>query len=128
MNPQIARLAHGEIPGPIRVGRVRSGVTKLIFASSSSVWLSFDTLRKQLAHHPELTLDFYDDLEWLLLDGEVILDRRERCLSIVKAVDDQPKARLFKATIKCVRSNGFMMLLSVHKIRHGDYKRLLKRT
>lgn len=127
MNPDIARFAHGEIFGPICIGRIRSGLTRNIGADSNLVWLSFDTLRKQLAHHPELALDFYEDLDWLLHDGEAIADRRDRCLNIVRTLHDVGgRQRWYKATIKSIRSNGRIMLLSVHKIGPADYKRLVR--
>lgn len=125
MNPDIARLAHREIPGPIVVGRLRPGVAKSFGADTNWVWMSFDTLRKQLAHHREHPLDFYSDLDWLLLKGEALSDPRPNCFTVILPLGDGN--RLFKATLKVVKANKRVMLLSLHKISRSDYKRIVRR-
>ena len=125
MNPDIARLANREIDGPITVGRIRSGVAKAYGTDENWVWLSIETLRKQLLHHRELKLDFYQDLDWLLSYGEILPDQKNHCLSVIHRIDDG--SPLFKATVKVIRANKRLMLLSVHRISNSDYKRLVRR-
>ncbi len=124
MNPKILRLLHGEVIGPVTVGSVRSGIASGRGAADNNVWLSRDTLMKQLRHHPDLLPEFYEDLGWLLLYGHALF--AEKCFYIVGAFEpDSPN--LFKATLKVVRANRRIMLLSVHRIRESDFRRLARK-
>jgi len=44
----------------------------MVSAVGPWVCISFDTLKKQFAHHPDLSVDFYEDLDWLFLSSEVV--------------------------------------------------------
>jgi hypothetical protein len=127
MTPNIFRLAHDEITGPITVGRVRSSFATSMGAGDNHVWLSFETLRKQLGHHADLRIEFYEDLSWLLSEGCFLPDRRANCFLVVSTLSPAPGGLIFKATLKVVKANGRIMLLSVHRIGASDIRRLLKR-
>jgi hypothetical protein len=125
MNPEIARLASGEVCGPITIGRAHRQVSVLLGATDLYVWLSFDTLKKQLSHHSELSLDFYENLEWLLRHGEVEPDGRPDCVFITATTGDGQRS--YAAKVKVVRRNSRLMLLSVHRVRPRDIRRMRRK-
>ncbi len=128
MNPDIVRLAHGEIGGPIIVGRVRSVVASRYGAEENWVWLSKQTLQKQLLHHPEITLDYYEDLEWLFRHGEVVEDYQPGRFHVFAGQGVQSIQTRMKACLKVVSGNRRIMMVSLHAVRARDYRRLLRRS
>jgi hypothetical protein len=126
MNPDIVRMAQREIDGPIMVGRVRAVVATRFNANSTSVWFSSDSLAKQIRHHREITLDVYNDLEWLLRHGEFVSDRRPNCFHIIQGDRQVGKENRWKACLKVVPRDKRIFLLSLHKIDPSSYRRLIR--
>jgi hypothetical protein len=125
MNPDAFRLANGEIDGPIWVGRVSTRVASQVGASDTAVWLSRDTLLKQLHNHPEFGLEIYGNLDWLIRLGEFVADRRPGCFLLFSGPNADTQRRT-KAALKVVRPSAKIMLLSVHTVRPRDYERYAK--
>jgi len=62
----------GEIPGPIVVGRVSREHARQVGALHTHVWLSRDTLLKQLSRHRVIPLSVYEDLNWVFEETKLL--------------------------------------------------------
>lgn len=127
MNPEITRLAAGELAMPIRVGRVPHTAAKRYLAESRWVYLSRETLLKQLSHHPDIELGAYENLAHRLERSEIVANRRDNCFIAFWSDAKSGNSRRWKATMKVVAGNRRIMLMSLHLTRPNDYRRILKR-
>ena len=85
--------------------------------------LSFYSLTKQFARHRDFMLSSYEEVEWILENGEVIVDVRENVLHFVGDTRGTCGYRT-KVTVKAARSRDAIFLTSAHRLRERDYERL----
>ena len=123
---EIFRLATGEIPGPIIVGRVSGNVQRALGASSRTVLLSRDTLEKQMTRHGKLTLSgYYDYLPDALEYGEAFRmhDRRVSMILDVR----QSRDRRFNVVVKSTTTRHELYAISLYPLREKDWRRVLRK-
>ncbi|WP_284260518.1 hypothetical protein [Roseicyclus amphidinii] len=124
--PEILRLVTGERHEPVIVGRVPKAYAAQVGALHTHVWLSRETLLKQLARHPDIPLATYENLDWVLSSSMIYGDRRAGRFHLVAPVErlgSQPKH--FKVTIKNVRNSERLFLLSAHDLRSSSLRKLI---
>lgn len=125
-NPEIVRLAHGEIPGPIHVGRIPRVWADQLGASTCWVKFSFFNLCKQAGKHQDVELGFYEDIDWILEHGEVIFDPKDNVLHFVGDTRAVCGHRT-KVTVKATRGRSELFMTSAHRLRERDYNRLKRK-
>lgn len=124
--PEVVKLANGEIAGPIMVGRTSEAVARALTVPQRWVWLTRDTLSKQLSRHPEMPIGTYEDMSWVLESRMVIPDPRAGRLHLI-ATAQTDELRYFKCTIKHTQNSERLFLLSAHMLRPRSFNRLVKR-
>ena len=120
------RLATGETPGPIIVGRVPGNVQRALDVSSRTVLLSRDTLEKQMARHGKLTLSgYYDYLPDALEHGEAFRmhDRRVSMILDVRHAHDYR----FNVVVKSTTDRDRLYAISFYPLRENDWTRTLRK-
>ena len=123
---EIFRLATGEIPGPIIVGRVSGNVQHALGASSRIVLLSRDTLEKQMTRHGKLTLSgYYDYLPDAVEHGEAFRmhDRRVSMILDVR----QSRDHRFNVVVKSTTGRDKLYAISFYPLRENDWTRTLRK-
>ncbi|QBY02080.1 hypothetical protein E2K80_16165 [Rhodophyticola sp. CCM32] len=87
-----------------------SVVRNTLEARSDWVWLSKETLVKQLVKHPEIKLTDYENLEWALATTNIIRDTRPNRLHLIADLHrDKPSS--LKLTIKNARNSERLFLI-----------------
>jgi len=124
LNPEIVRMLLGEIEGPITVGRLSTAAAIILEAKSSWVWLSKETLVKQLTKHPELSLSDYVDMSWVLQTGEIVKDRQVNRLHFLASTHFHKKPRMHKVTVKVAKNSERAFLISAHWVRPRSAEKL----
>ena len=123
---EIFRLATGEIPGPIIVGRVSGNVQRALGAPSRTVLLSRDTLEKQMTRHGKLTLSgYYDYIPDTLEHGEAFRmhDRRVSMILDVR----QSRGRRFNVVVKSTTDRHELYAIGLYPLRENDWVRTLRK-
>jgi hypothetical protein len=122
---QILRLALDPTSGPVPIGRITHDLSTAIGGAGTSVRISHQTLRKQLERHPDLKLQDYPFVRHILATGAAFISR-PRCLSFIHAPPDRTDLLSFKAVVKAA-ANGELFLVSFHRLRQDEKRRLLRR-
>ena len=120
------RLAAGEIPGPIIVGRVSRNVQTALGVDTRAVLLSRNTVEKQMRRHGKLTLSgYYDYLPHALEHGEAfrLHDRR---VAIILDVRHSRDHRL-SVVIKSTKDRDGLYAISLYPLREKDWARTLRK-
>ncbi len=128
MTDTLIRLAIGEKTAPIRVGRIPSDVARKLGCAVQTVYISEYSIRKQFIRHRDFRAEWYEHLEWMITNGEIIYDNKDR--NVVHFVSDCRDMTNFlvKATVKATKRKHELWLTSVHKFRDRDHRRLLRRS
>ena len=120
------RLATGEIPGPIIVGRVPGNVQRALDAPTRTVFLSRDTLEKQMTRHGELTLSgYYDYMLDALQHGKAFRMPNWR-VSLVLDLR-YIRERRFNIVVKSTETHDELYAISFHPLRGRDWDRILRK-
>ncbi len=127
--PDFKRFFQGETGGDFPIAALDPEHMKTIGAKSQTVYLSGETMAKNLKNHPELSLKEYQKLPGIISSGaQVILQQGDRKLIFVK-VD----GRYYNAVLKAAKSGEPLFLLSLRRVddvrrdvgrlvRQGDVK------
>ncbi len=120
------RLATGETPGPIIVGRVPGNVQRALGVSSRTVLLSRDTLEKQMTRHRKLTLSgYYDYMPDVLQRGEAFRMPDWR-VSLVLDLRHLRGYR-FNIVVKSTENHEELYAISFYPLRENDWDRTLRK-
>lgn len=92
-------------------------------AQASVALLSAETMRKQLAHHPEMVLADYLDLPAIVADATLILQDRDSQFVIVREAD----GRWRYVALKTTRTGMAAFILSYRFTSEADIARLLRK-
>ena len=122
--PDFTRFFEGKAGGDFPVAVLDPEFMKTIGSKSQAVYLSGETMAKNLENHPDLTLKEYQSLPDIISqDAEVVLQQGDRRLIFVKK-----KGRFYNAVLKTANDGNELFLLSfrrVHYIRR-DVERLMR--
>ena len=118
-----AMLARPE--GRLTIGRLPPVVQEAIAADAPQVLLSRETMVKQLAHHPDLTVDEYLSIAGILARPELVLQEpaKPRHASLVRLV-----GAMHHVVVKATQDGRDVYLVSFYRIRPADLARLLRRS
>lgn len=114
--PDFARFVKGEVGGKVPVTVLDDKTKTALGSQSQTVYLSSDTMDKQRAHHPELSLDEYQKLP-RLTDGQVIQQDDSRLVYF--KVD----GRLYKGVIKVTGNREELYLVSYYRTDESEMAR-----
>lgn len=124
------RLAAGEIPGPIRAGRISRLVQSALKAETRVVWLSKFSIEKQLAKHSVARRGikpsaYYEHIEDAIFYGKPFRIHGNR-IALVQDLRDLD-GRRFQVVIKVTTDQQELYLLSFYALREIDWQRLTRR-
>jgi hypothetical protein len=102
------------------VGILEEELAKKINSSRKVILFSKETLSKQLKKHPDITLNQYSNLQYILDNAEVIKEGRNgykrHLLFLIKEEYDE-KSQWFKVAIKSTLEGDELYLLAYHPIQ-----------
>lgn len=119
------RLACGEGTSTY-IGCLPGQLHLAIGASSNAVFITAETLRKQMAHHGDFPIEFFEFLPWMMDNGEPIFDARPNVLHLVSDCSDLLGHR-GKVTVKATRGGHLILVTSVHALRTRDFRRMKRK-
>ncbi len=107
------------------VGKISSTLAKLLNSKTQSVILSYDTLIKNLKHHPDLTQEEYLLLDKIIGKSHFIAQDGKHTLAIILE-----HSKLYHYTLKITKTGKAIFLtsfrrtneISIEKIRKKDKK------
>ncbi|MDU7523450.1 MAG: phage minor head protein [Roseomonas mucosa] len=111
--------------GNLPLGGLAPDVQAAIGARTDQVLLSRDTVVKQLAHHPDLTVDEYASVASILAHPEMVLQEpaKRRHASLVRVI-----GAMHHVVVKATQDGREVYLVSFFRIRPADLARLLRRS
>jgi hypothetical protein len=95
-------------------------------ATTRRVKFSYFNLCKQASKHRDVELAFYEDIDWILENGEVVFDPRDNVLHFVGDTRDVCNYRT-QVTVKATRGRGELFMTSAHRLRDRDYERIKRK-
>lgn len=123
---EIIRLAVGETAGPIHVGQMPRHCARYLGVPTTWVKLSIYNLTKQMAHHGDFTMDSFEDIPWILENGEIIHDLKPNYLHFVG--DTRPACgHRTKVTVKATGGQSEAFMVSAFRLRQPDYERIKRK-
>jgi hypothetical protein len=117
------RLATGEASDPIYVCSIDHRLSKVIGSTTRAVWLSKYTLDKQFHRHPEMTPELYIHIPYIVQNGICVVEKRNHLSFLLNAT--VAMGCWMKACIKSLRGGSEIYLVTFHKCRQRDVKRVL---
>lgn len=108
-------------PAPLPIALVSEDVRRAISADSPVVVLSVDTVLKQLARHPELTVSDYRHIPDLVRHGEATVSVTGDSVVFLRRFEEY----WYKAAVK--RTPTKLYLTSFHRVRATDLRRAKRR-
>lgn len=119
------QLVSGQVNGTAPVAWLDDQVLKALDVQVRRVDLSSDTIAKQMARHPEITLDEYQQLPDLLQTGLVVGDGTGEAVRVYGQLGDgQPYA----AVVKRTGSGQALFLVSFYRVNMGQVQAALAET
>ena len=117
----------------IRAARIDIALAWKIKAHTGTIFLSRDTLEKQIIKHrcmhesPERSLIFkeYVLASYTIEKGEVYLDNKN-CLIFLTPYLDRSE-RYLKVVVKVTKNGSELYLVSTHPIREADYRSIQRK-
>ena len=124
------RLATGEIPGPIRAGRISPLVQSALEAKTGVVWLSKDSIDKVFVKHSIARRGinpsaYYEHIEDTIFYGQPFRFHGNR-IGLVRDLRDLD-GRRFQVRIKVTTDQQELYLLNFHALRERDWRRMIRR-
>ena len=124
------RLATGGIPGPIQVGRVSGQVKHALGAHTRVVWLSRNSIEKQLSRHSVARRGprpsaYYDYIGDTIAHGRAFRLEGNR-VGLVLDVREMRGYR-FQVVVKVTADRNELYTLSFSPLRKHDWSRLCRR-
>jgi hypothetical protein len=119
------RLATGLTGEPLRIGRIGSALSRRLGAYTTVVWLSHQTMTKQLLRHPDLQLQDYLFVDHILRTGAVF-PGRGGSLAFIHAPPDRDGLLSFKVVVK-VTGDGELYMTTFHRLRAAEVRRAFRR-
>jgi hypothetical protein len=126
VDAELLALLTGERQGVIHVCSIRADLARLVGATTTAVWLSDYTVRKQEIrhHHPDLVL--YRLAPTIIREGFIRVQPKYHLVFIWHHETD--KLRSYRATVKATRDGREMYLASVHRLDPTDVRATYRRT
>ena len=120
--PDFTRFFKGKIGGnfPVAVLNPKSQIE--IASKTKMVVLSQETLLKNLKHHPEVTLHNYQQIQTVIHDAQVVVEKEGRILIFMQQRDD-----LYFAVVKRTGDGKELYLTSFRQTRLEDARREMAR-
>jgi len=116
MNPRyVQALYEGKRRAPVRVGDLDYALCREIGATRAAVWLSYETMSKQLVRHPELGSDHYLVAPLALTYGAVFRDVGQSLMILYE--DTCVFGVTFKLALKATKAGDEIFLTSLHQMR-----------
>lgn len=109
--------------GAVQVGQLSGVAAAHLGVGDKPVLLSAETLKKQLAHHPEIKGADYKAVEALLSVPDVVLAEDLRRVRLLGRAD----GKVLTAVVKRTGAGDEAFLLSLHAVREKNLKQLIKR-
>lgn len=117
-SPAFPELVAGRIAGAAPVGWVDDILGEALDVLVRRVDLSSDTITKQAARHPELSLGEYQQLPELIRDGLVVPDAGEKAVALFGLLrDPDGQSRLYRAVLKRTGEGDALFLVTFHRER-----------
>jgi hypothetical protein len=107
--------------GTITIGRMPDRVRTAIGALGQDVFLSAETMKKQLLRHPEMLVDDYLLVPLLLAEPSVVVAQPDRRVVLLRA-----GAKVLRAVIKATEGGLENHLVSLHYMDGGGARRFLR--
>ena len=114
-------------PGPVPVGRLESGLTRLIGAETQELLLSDYTRTKQHFRHKEVGFEEYRKIPLVLREGFIVREGEHRRSSLIFCFDSGVGKRCYKLSIKATRNGAELYVLSFHPIWPREMQRIYRR-
>ena len=115
-SPAFADLVAGRTGGAAPVGWVDDVIAKALDVAVRRVDLSSDTMAKQVARHPELTLTEYRQLPDLVRDGLAVKDDVQPAIHLFGLLRDADGTfQLYRAAITRIGANEALSLSAFHR-------------
>lgn len=128
-SPGFDDLVAGRTSGAAPVGWVDDTIAQALDVVVRRVDLSSDTMTKQAATHPDLSVATYRQLPELMADGLVVDDGSQAGLQIFGILrDEDGKSRLYRAAVKRTGSGEALFLTTFHKARFRQLEAILGET
>jgi hypothetical protein len=113
--------AGGHIEGIQPIAVLSDEYMNCIGAKTSIIMLSSDTLKKNLAHHPEVTAQDYMNLQSIIECARVVVQDSKSTLVFVNAGN-----RTYHAAIKATRTGKGVFMTSLRLTRESYVERIKK--
>lgn len=117
-SPAFPELVAGQTAGAAPVGWVDNAIAEALAVVVRRVDLSSETMVKQAARHPELTLAEYQQLPDLVREGLAVREEEGPAIAlfgILRDPDGQP--RLYRAVLKRTGAGNALFLVTFHRER-----------
>jgi hypothetical protein len=123
---ELLALLTGQKRGVIQVCSIRANLARLIGSTTTAVWLSDDTVRKQESkhHHPDLAL--YRLAPTIILNGYARIQPKYHLAFIWHHTTN--KLRSYRAMVKATMDGREMYLVSIHRQNRGDVRATFAKT
>ncbi len=108
--------------GTYPVAAISETEKQLLGAKQNTVLLSSDTLKKQRAHHPELTDQEYQLIPDLIAHGRIIQMNDGQRMIYFSVAD-----RLYKVVVKATQNKQALYLVTFYRTKEFEFERDLKR-
>jgi len=111
-------LVGARIKGAAPVGWVDDAIAEALDVTVRRVDLSSDTMAKQAARHPEITLEEYRQLPELFRAGLVVKDEEPGVIQLFGLLRDaRGTPRVYRATVKRTGSGEALFMTTFHRVR-----------
>lgn len=106
---QIEQLLENPV-GAVNAGTLPPDVQSVLESEAENVFLSDDNLKKNLAHHAEVTAEEYQAIPKMIAEPEVVLDAGENHILLLSRVGSQMYRMIIKTT-QSKKQNWVLSLL-----------------
>ncbi|MGQ0794536.1 MAG: phage head morphogenesis protein [Deltaproteobacteria bacterium] len=115
--PDFLRFFEGKIGGEFPVAVLSPEYMKLIKSRSTVVYLSNETLLKNLTNHPDLSIGDYQIIPDIIQEAQLIVQDNDNTIVFLRINN-----RLYYGAIKTTRSGETNFLISLRFARESDIK------
>ena len=109
-----------------KVGVISAAVRKVLNSNTGSVYLSRETLLKQIDHHPELPdkiqVKLYRGINNILSKAQVIIKEKDGNVAFFKQGKD-----IYKAVVKRTKRGDELFVTTIFKVKEAELKRLINK-
>jgi SPP1 gp7 family putative phage head morphogenesis protein len=116
------RFFEGKVKGEFPVGILSEELKAAISAETSTVVMSSPTLKKNIAHHPELGIEDYRLVQDILTDAQLIVQDGDRTLVFFRSSE-----KVWFAAVKSTQSGRTLFLTSLRYASLDDVEEVKKK-